>query len=517
MCQFITLCLINLLFVFSSLQAGDGDKKPLSDVLKGIEKKHNVVFSYVPALVQNVRVNTPSESDKLNHQLDYIFAQTDLTYRFIGTKEITLFKKPKTNGNIEATAQARLQAGRSRAGEALSTMNKTLDGEQESGEHEDDSLPTDTTVSIDKNETSPSIVIPTPMSPQTETQSVPTEKTEPHDLKNRSVRSEFLGMDFAPTTRIEPAYVPVPLHAISINIISTRLVSIEGVEVGLIGNYDRMYVNGLQIAGGGNRAYLHARGLQIAGGSNQTGDLSGVQIATVNIADQTNGLQIGAVNISKKDHSGLQIGAGYNHAENVRGLQLASVNEASHVHGIQIALVNRAKQVHGAQIGLFNFADENNGIALGLLNFIRNGQHHGRLARTERGFNHFSYTHGSKYMYTIYDVAVRQLREPAQWALGGGIGAIVWPDRRLSLAIEATTHQHNKDKFWEHRLNMVNTLKITPTIKLHKHLSVYAGASANVWVSRAENGFPAPTNAYNWDYKHTTIRAWWGGLVGIYF
>ncbi|HND76799.1 MAG TPA: hypothetical protein PLN79_05860, partial [bacterium] len=209
MCQFITLCLINLLFVFSSLQAGDGDKKPLSDVLKGIEKKHNVVFSYVPALVQNVRVNTPSESDKLNHQLDYIFAQTDLTYRFIGTKEITLFKKPKTNGNIEATAQARLQAGRSRAGEALSAMNKTLDGEQKSGDHEDDSLPADTTVTTVENETSPSVVTPAPISPQTEAQSVSAEKTEPQDLKSRSVRSEFLGMDFAPTTRIEPAYVPV--------------------------------------------------------------------------------------------------------------------------------------------------------------------------------------------------------------------------------------------------------------------------------------------------------------------
>lgn len=336
-------------------------------------------------------------------------------------------------------------------------------------------------------------------------------------MKNRTLRSEFLGMDLVPTTRIEPTYVPVPLHAISVNIVSTRLVSIEGIEVGLFGNYDRMYVNGLQIAGGSNRSFLHTRGIQIAGASNQTGDLSGVQIATVNIASKTNGVQVGAVNISKHDHSGLQIGAGYNQAETVRGLQLASVNEAGRVSGIQIALVNRAKQVRGAQIGLFNFADENNGIALGVLNFIKNGQHHGRFARTERGFNHFSYTHGSKYMYTIYDVGVRQLREPAQWALGGGIGAMVWPEHRLSLGIEATTHQHHIGKFWEHRLNMVNTLKIVPTIKLHKHLSVYAGASANVWVSRAENGFPAPTNAYNWDYKHTTIRAWWGGLAGISF
>lgn len=148
--RFTTLGLIHLLFVFSILHAGDGDKKPLSEILKEIEKKHGIIFSYVPVLVKDILVSASSESDKLNQQLDYIFAQTDLTYRFIGTKEITLFKKSKTNSSIEATAHARLQSGRSRADEALDAMNRALGGKEESDIDESDSSPNDTTVSTEK-------------------------------------------------------------------------------------------------------------------------------------------------------------------------------------------------------------------------------------------------------------------------------------------------------------------------------------------------------------------------------
>jgi hypothetical protein len=82
----------------------------------------------------------------------------------------------------------------------------------------------------------------------------------------------------------------------SINLIGGSAAGLDGVELGGVFNIDKKNVKGAQLAGIYNQAN-RVQGIQAAGVLNKTHYLKGIQLGVINIADTSNGLSIGLINI----------------------------------------------------------------------------------------------------------------------------------------------------------------------------------------------------------------------------
>ncbi len=119
-------------------------------------------------------------------------------------------------------------------------------------------------------------------------------------------------------------------------------------------------VGGLRI----NLIYGECRdfdGLDISTVGRATGYANGLQAALVaNVVDGSGvGLQIAPVNYVGDEYVGLPIGVA-NYAKTVGGLQIGALfNKADYVEGVQIGLINVTRQMIGVQIGLINVIQDN--------------------------------------------------------------------------------------------------------------------------------------------------------------
>ena len=59
------------------------DKQPLTDVLKTIEKKHNISFSYADATVKDKSIPAPKDNLTLNETLNYLKTETHLEFQML--------------------------------------------------------------------------------------------------------------------------------------------------------------------------------------------------------------------------------------------------------------------------------------------------------------------------------------------------------------------------------------------------------------------------------------------------
>lgn len=82
------------------------------------------------------------------------------------------------------------------------------------------------------------------------------------------------------------------------------------------------------------------------------------QIGTATFTRDSVGMQLGAVNISTKEHTGLQVGGLANYGSAVDGAQIGIANLGRRVRGVQIGVFNYAKHLRGVQIGLANHAED---------------------------------------------------------------------------------------------------------------------------------------------------------------
>ena len=137
-------------------------------------------------------------------------------------------------------------------------------------------------------------------------------------------------------------------------------------------NVERGGGRGAQLAGGMNLALGGWRGLQLAGGLNLTDELTGTQLAPVNIARKVTGLQLGVANIS---------------------------GEAA---GSQFGVVNVARRSHGFTFGVINVAGEHDGETFGLLNLVGNGIHDVAAYATESMLSNVELKLGSRRIYTSF-------------------------------------------------------------------------------------------------------------------
>lgn len=133
-----------------------------------------------------------------------------------------------------------------------------------------------------------------------------------------------------------------------------------GMQAAGVSNLTRKYVKGVQAAGVYNHADSFVTGTQVAGAVNFAGDsVTGGQAAgAVNVANKNmKGIQVsGAVNIARQDMVGVQVAGAVNVAENVKGFQFSGfLNTAKYLKGVQVGVLNLADSSDGIQVGMFSF------------------------------------------------------------------------------------------------------------------------------------------------------------------
>jgi len=167
-----------------------------------------------------------------------------------------------------------------------------------------------------------------------------------------------------------------------INLISLREGSMDGIQIGLLGNILEGNMEGIQLSPVFSIVEGSMEGIQLSGVFNITeGTVAGPQLGGVfNITEgNVQGPQIaGVFNISEGMLEGPQLAGVFNIAEGSfsSGIQVAGTfNIAENFEGLQIGVVNIAEKMTGIQTGVVNIADELYGIPIGLVNIIGNGLH----------------------------------------------------------------------------------------------------------------------------------------------
>ncbi|PTT00541.1 hypothetical protein DBR11_09655 [Pedobacter sp. HMWF019] len=121
---------------------------------------------------------------------------------------------------------------------------------------------------------------------------------------------------------------PQVINNFSLNLTGGYTGGVEGVEMAGVFNINKMDMRYFQMAGIFNLTGGTARGLQLAGVNNRTlGDMNGLQAA-------------GFINSTEGTLRGVQISALNNSAGNLKGVQVGLVNVADSSSGLSIGLIN---------------------------------------------------------------------------------------------------------------------------------------------------------------------------------
>jgi hypothetical protein len=291
---------------------------------------------------------------------------------------------------------------------------------------------------------------------------------------------------------------------------------------------------GAQLAGVGNGVRGELRGLQMAGAVNVVdGELRGLQMAgAVNLARASRGLQMaGAVNVSKQT-LGMQM-APVNVAEDVTGFQLGVVNVSGAATGFRLGVVNVARETHGFQFGVVNVAERDDGESFALLNLIGNGIHDVAAYATDTMLSNIAVKLGGRHLYSALlfgftpgdDLATGTedfKRGTRRIGIGFGLGwrAPIGLGRFEALEIEASSMNMHSDfgSGWDSPPT-VSSLRVSALVNLAPHVSLLAGAGANV--SIAQDGRDADFNLGLPEYVHhggtdgTTVRVYPGFVLGL--
>jgi len=155
--------------------------------------------------------------------------------------------------------------------------------------------------------------------------------------------------------------------------------SSSGYQGSLFANSNAADFNGFQGTLGANLTVGDFIGVQSGGVFNEVGGrLSGLQFGLVNHVAQTLNLgQWGVVNLLDGDGKYFQMGGWNQAAASFTGLQLGALfNYAQNLTGVQMGLVNYSDEHTGVQIGLVNISHKLTGLPIGLIDIQFNGQNH---------------------------------------------------------------------------------------------------------------------------------------------
>ena len=342
--------------------------------------------------------------------------------------------------------------------------------------------------------------------------------------------------------------------------------SVEGFEIGGLGNINNGNVNGAQFAGLANTTNGNVNGGQFSGLVNvvhgnvsggqfsglinaNTGDLTGIQLAGIlnfNKGDveyvqvagilnsnygNTNGIQISGIansNLNKpeKENSGLvQIAGIVNQNSSVlTGAQISGIlNVATDsLKGAQISLINAGTSVKGVQIGLINICSkESEVIPIGLINAVKGGLFEIEFSANDIIYTNLNYKMGVDYLYSIFKIGYSFSGNQTIYTYGVGLGSYFNINDKSKISIEASTSNISDNYFTTTNVNLLNKVDLTYRRSLNDHFSFFAGPSLNTYVyqnniNESQILKPLYTLSEQTHYE-TNISHWVGITTGLSF
>lgn len=331
------------------------------------------------------------------------------------------------------------------------------------------------------------------------------------------------------------------VNRLSINIIAGYAGGVKGAEFGGFANILKYNMEGLQLSGFTNVVGHSVNGIQAAGFVNVNGtNVQGIQLsgfANVN-GDSLKGMQLaGFVNVNGVSMNGLQgagfvnwnggnsVGyqsagfcnvvngslhgaqfAGFNNTVkgNIKALQLSGFSNvvAGDMHGLQGAgfanvvagdiqgmqmsgFINVGKRLSGVQLGFINYCDSvKTGSPFGFLSIVKHGYHKPEIFTNESFQGGIQYKTGTNVFYNIFSFAVHHTASRTYYAWGYGVGTKLKLLNRSAINLDLSSHHINSGNTWTTHLNMLNKLSVTYSYGIFRNLTLFAGPSFNVFVSK---------------------------------
>jgi hypothetical protein len=337
---------------------------------------------------------------------------------------------------------------------------------------------------------------------------------------------------------------------LSFNATVGRTAGLRGLEIGVLGNYEREFACGVQIANVANVVSGPMRGVQAAGVLNVASEIEGVQMATilnvssgaargaqlagvnvhwggrfrgvqggiVNVSQEFSGVQLAGINIDRKGPTrGVQGSAVLNVGADVAGLQLGTINIAGgSVSGVQAGVVNYSrKEVRGIQIGAVNVA-ESSDFSLGLFNYMSRGRHHIDVWGHESGLMAAAYKNGGKYFHYLYGAGGRPVGQRPQGGAVWGLGGHIPFAQSVYTDVDALGYS-----LWAHggAMTTLAELRVVVGLRLVRWFALYGGPSYTV--SIAVTGKAADFGLFGSQLLSEPgdpeLRGWPGAVLGVQF
>ncbi len=304
--------------------------------------------------------------------------------------------------------------------------------------------------------------------------------------------------------------------------------NMEGLQAAGLFNSANGNLEGLQAAGLVNYASRNVEGMQASGLLNFAGnDISGMQAAIgANIAfGSISGLMAsGAFNYSKEDASGLLFSGGINVAPVISGMAVAGIgNFSRNLTGFQVAGLNISEVATGFQVGILNIAKEFEGAPIGVLSLYGNGRYNIDTRYSDAGFIDLSLTTGTHRVYNMAMFGFNTALDRDVYRVGFGFGVEKniqdsFPkieSNTLFVNQEFSVH-HIFEEEWDRTLNFIYSYKYMIGNRFGNGLSLYGGPSINMQVTRVNNA-----NDYSWysiwspSRKGREYQFWVGFTVGL--
>lgn len=304
-------------------------------------------------------------------------------------------------------------------------------------------------------------------------------------------------------------------------------------------------IRGVQLSGAMNELHGPMVGLQASAGLNTvTGNVSGVQLSTVNLVKgDIKGVQWGYVlnrvegdvtgyqgssfaTILKGDIEGVQASSLYGDARTVRGVQFNGVCVADTLYGVQWGVVNVAGRSKGVQFGLVNVSRSGNTAQIGLVNVHPNTRFFAETWVDETRTMHVAMNYGGPNFYSLVELmGNREDTETAGFGLGFG-ARVASPRTILSVdqsALVLMSRDNTEDackddgSLEDCRANFQMRTRLTVGRHVTNRLAFFGGISYNVLLVPEETSqerLLEPVRAYHYD-PDPRVRLWPGVFVGV--
>ena len=292
--------------------------------------------------------------------------------------------------------------------------------------------------------------------------------------------------------------------------------------------YDRpASVRGVQLSLGVALARDELRGLQLSAIAASTGNMTGLQIASLSHARQTaTGASFAAFASLVTGTARGALVAPFTWAKDLRGVQIGAVNAAAQVRGLQLGLVNLAAvEVKGLSLGLFNYAKKAD-VSLAPIAYTKHGGAHLQYELTDVALLSFALRLDASYNYSFVSVRAHPVGTAARrgYSVGAGLGAKIplW-DETVWMDLDLSFHVLQPKRDWQRKVpNSLSQLRGLFRYQLHPHFSLFAGPTFNVLTQReaarlVDLGFPLTRHVLTASNARVRVSIWPGFAGGIRF